>query len=578
MSLAIKPVRTVRVLDPITDINQRTMYTILQGGNEVSYKTVTSTSYSNSSAQFTAPPPSPGVIVDRKIWLKMPVKIEFNGESGGIGQGLLQSGFDAFRAYPLAQMTNVLNVMINNTSVSINLNDSIGALLRYHNTTMTKEYEYSMTPTHMDESQNYDDLVNTIRNPLGYYGDSNGGDVEGRGSFPYRVFTNTATNAVVEADLCEPLFLSPLLFGHGDRKGFVGVQNFTFTFTWDSNLERIWSHAPSSGSIYTINVTLGQPQLLFKYITPKQLTMIPRSIEYDYNIVNRYPTNSGSFNIEEVRTIQSQNIQLQSIPKRVYIYARVSNSSRGYQDCDTYLAIQNINVNWNNRSGLLSSATQQDLYNISKNNGVDMSWNQWSGGPSYFYSGSDIIPIGTIGSVLCLQFGRDIGLSDLEAPGLDGTYQFQFNVTLKNVNQAQPISDVTLYAVVISQGVFTVLDNRAISQIGVITRQDILDSKDSPFVDYNDIMYMNGYGNFFGDLKKFGQDVFRGIEKYAPKALKFVKEDLLPLAKELAPYIMPLLGMGKMKKMDLNMDAGVLVGGELMDRQQLRNRIKQLEY
>ena len=231
MSLAVKPLKTVQVLDPLIDLNEEKVYAILRGGSEVSYRTVTSTSYSNSAAQFTAPPPSPGVIVDRKIYMRMPVTIDFVGVSGGAGQSLLQSGYDAFRAYPISSIMNVLNVMINNNSVSINMSDTITALLRYHNPNILKEYEYCLSPAMMDQSQNYIDLANTIRNPLSYYGDSNDGDVEGRGAFPYTVFNNSETTAQVQAVLTEPLFLSPLIFGKGDRSGFIGVQNLSFTFT-----------------------------------------------------------------------------------------------------------------------------------------------------------------------------------------------------------------------------------------------------------------------------------------------------------------------------------------------------------
>ena len=96
MSYSVNPLKTVRVMDPLIDVNEEKLYAILRGGSEVTYKTISSTSFSNNSCQFTAPPPSPKVIVDRDIQVKMPITIEFTG-TAPLGQNLLQSGFDSFR-------------------------------------------------------------------------------------------------------------------------------------------------------------------------------------------------------------------------------------------------------------------------------------------------------------------------------------------------------------------------------------------------------------------------------------------------------------------------------------------------
>jgi hypothetical protein len=279
MSYSVNQLKTLRVIDPIIDINQEKLYSILQGGSEVTYKTISSTSFSNSSCQFTAPPPSPSVVTDRNILIRMPVTLDFTGTAPQ-GQNLLQSGYDAFRFMPISQILNVLTVMVNNNSVSINMADVIEPLLRYHNDCYDKEYEYSMTPSEMDQSQNYYELSNTIRNPLAYYGDGPDCTVTHRGGFVYDSFINEQNSAQIKATLCEPLFLSPMVF-KGLKAGFIGLQNFDATFNWVSDLSRMWSHDITGGvNDLQITVTLGQPQLLFKYVTPPQLMAIPRHIEY----------------------------------------------------------------------------------------------------------------------------------------------------------------------------------------------------------------------------------------------------------------------------------------------------------
>jgi hypothetical protein len=222
----------------------------------------------------------------------------------------------------------------------------------------------------------------------------------------------------------------------------------------------------------------------------------------------------------------------------MYIYARQQNQYLSYYSTDTFMAINNISLNWNNRQGLLSSATQQDLYKISVKNGYSGSWEEWSG---YTYTpfvvNSGVTPneptyIGTSGSVLCLEFGTDIGLRDTEAPGMLGTYQLQINVNCTNTNQLStlPIPPgmnslgesliPSLYIVIISEGIFTIENNRSIAQIGVISKEDILNSQQMPHINYNTVMAMQGSGDFFGKLKRISKDVLRGIKKYGPGAMK----------------------------------------------------------
>ncbi len=64
MSNSYVPLKPVLVTDPVLDVDAVKSYACLQGGSHVSYKPYTSTSISNSSIQFSCPPPSAGVVVD----------------------------------------------------------------------------------------------------------------------------------------------------------------------------------------------------------------------------------------------------------------------------------------------------------------------------------------------------------------------------------------------------------------------------------------------------------------------------------------------------------------------------------
>jgi hypothetical protein len=476
---------------------------------------------------------------------------------GAAPANLYRQNYDAPRAYPIASSISNIAVTLNNTTVSLNTSDVIQALLRYNTGVHLKNHDYSLTPNYPDQSQNYSDLTGSVRSPLGNYSSQSDECPAARGSFPYTIVTNTPTQFVVDAVFTEEVYLPPFYWGCGNMGGYIGLQ----TLDWNINFlgasaNRMWSHDPSNGgaaitsSSYQFNNFAGGfsysqavPTLLFEYITPKELQTIPRSVCYPYFVIDRYPTDFSALaaygSPGSSAILNSNNIQLNSIPRRMYIYARANNTSlyapAGSQLTDTYLAITNISVNWNNYSGLLSSASQQQLYLMSIKNHCNMSWEQWSGGPVF---NGDNQSVGTVGSILCIEFGTDIGLMDQEAPGLLGTYQLQLNVTVQNMNTTQGITP-TLYIVTVSEGTFTIENNRSVSQIGVISKTDILTAKQhiSDYINYEDIQDIQG-GNFLTGIKKFGKDIWGFLKPKIQAAYKFGKEAL--------PYVNAALGVAKL--------------------------------
>jgi hypothetical protein len=56
MSFAVNPLHTIRVLDPRINFGNPRQYAVVSGGTQVSWKPFMSTSYSNSSFNFSCPP------------------------------------------------------------------------------------------------------------------------------------------------------------------------------------------------------------------------------------------------------------------------------------------------------------------------------------------------------------------------------------------------------------------------------------------------------------------------------------------------------------------------------------------
>lgn len=559
MSNSVYPLKTVQVKDPICRIDSERYYAILKGGNRVSYKQYTTNTFSNSSLQYTTPPPSPQVIVDRKVLIKLPVKINFVGTSQP-GMNLLQTGFDSFRENPISSIINTASSTINNASNSINLHDVIDGLSRYNYDREIKAYNDTVATDYLDEYQHYEDAAGSNRNPLGGYGDNS--TFVGRGAFPIEVISNTDTEAEINATLYEYIKLSPYLWSKLEQSGFYGIQDMSWNFTLIGNLSYIWSHSNASGSTLTsVNVTIGagaaRPALLFKYITPDQLDKpsLSKPFVYPFYDVQRYVTDLSSFVAGETRRVESTNIQLKSIPHRIYMWLRRPNSVQTFETTNSFFRINNISVNWENDSGLLASADSAQLYEMSVKNGLKCSWNEWYGYTPNL-AGQDNDQIALTGSVLCLQPGLDIGLGPLEAPSSLGTYQLQISVDTTNISK--DVIAPSLYIVVVSEGTLTIHENRTIQNIGVVSQQDVLNLKDVPEMNYYDVMGYDG-GDFLSSLKHGLSKIWGFIKKVAPV--------IAP------PLIKAFMGAGDdMDDMDDFDDYGsALTGGEVVNP--IQNRL-----
>lgn len=514
MSLGSQDIDTAKILDPTADVKKGFVYPILSSGNRHTYKTFTSQSSSESSFVFNAPPPSQNIIVDRLIYLKVPVTVDLTGTAGDNLDKLYISNYHAFRSYPLSSVMSTLEVTLNDSSVSINMSDVIKPLLQYHNNSRNLgERIQSMTPTLMDQSQQYSDLQDSARNPLGSFVDSEDGAYTGRGGFPVTISNNTATSATISATITEPLMISPLVFGCDEQQpGFIGLRTFDLTANFGSDLSRIWSYDSDNGGTLTdISVSFGTPQLLFHYITPPQYMSIPKTVRYPFLSIERYPTTLTNTEIEsgESTTISSSNINLNSIPRIIYLFVRKNNSDLTAADTDSYFSIEGVKVNWNNNAGLLSEASKERLYYISAKNGVNMSWNQWSGEPTPYISNDSDLSISGVGSVLALEFGTDIGLRDDEAPGMLGNFQLQIDIDC--TNQSDEAIIPSFYIVTHSEGIFSIEDGSCRKQIGVVSHNDVMNAKRKAGMNYNHLKYMSGSAINWRNLMEKAKRVYSSV-------------------------------------------------------------------
>jgi len=549
MSLAVPKLEVVKVLDPRLNIENKRLYVALKGALVNSWQQFPATNVNNNQIQITCNPPSRGIAISRLVFLNCTFSVRIQGTNTTAGN-LVNVGYIAPRAYPLQNVISSEQMTINNDTITqAPISQYVPAMMWYHNKHQNRFGQYSLTPSMLDQYQNYVDATNAMafgnnRNPLGPYGDNvyeqNRGGFSG---YDIPVQAPGATDVTITLNVTEPLFLSPFVFGQDSNftSCFVGVQNMAYTATLN-NLNRIMSikNDAMGINITTLTTNLLSSSLLFEYLTPDPAQNLPRELSSSYFSIVSYPTKSSApIAPNGAVALTMQSIQVTSIPRRMYIYARIDDSLQTPYTSDSYFSVNSsanpLTVTWNNNQ-FFSQATSMDLYNMSVKNGLQMSWDQWN-----YYTGS----------VICIDYSTDLGLMSQESSGSLGNYQLGLTCNFVNSNQSVTITP-TLYIVIVYEGTFEIIDGSCTHHIGVLDAHDVSTAKLDPMVTYKEVEQVYG-GDFFRSLKNAfhkvhdfvkGNKLISGVSSLIPH----------PYAKAVSE-ISRRLGYGRRRKR-----GGVLVG------------------
>lgn len=509
MSLNVKALKVEKVIDPRLEITPSKEYIALKGGLVNSWQQFPATNVNNSSFQITCNPPSRDIAISRIVFKKVTFDITVTGTNTS-GGTLLNEGYHAPRFFPLTAVTQSEQMGINNDTITqAPLQQYWRALLRYRNKHLERFGAMSLAPSMFDQFQNYEDGANSVRNPLGRYSDSSFDNTRG-GYVGYVVAPQTPGNTTANITLTtyEPILLSPFCFGSKANyfSAFAGIQNMSYNCTL-GNLPRVLSLIQGQGApagqivLNTPVVNVNSASLFFNYITPDPEMGIPRSMETSYFSLVSYPTRTSTpIAPGGTVSITMQSIQVTSIPKRIYVFAKQDDSAETAFTSDAYLSL-NADVNpltmtWNNNQ-FFSTATCQDLYNIAVKNGCEMSYSQFTK---------------HTGSVLALDFGTDVGLMSNQCAGTIGNYQLSLTAQFKNTNPTVTITP-TLYVVVVYEGVFNISDGACSHMIGVLSPNDVMNAEVMPVGSYRESQDVYG-GSFWGSLKSAFNNVGAFTKKH----------------------------------------------------------------
>ena len=568
----------VLVKDDRLDVTSNIKYAVVKGGQNVTCAQFQAISQSNSQLVFNIQVPSEQTIIDRRVLLQTDLALTITSNDNGAiagARGCRYAVNSALAPFPLHQLMSVASATINNNTVSVNVQDVLPAIMRMLDHRELSAYN-GYTPTYQDTFANYVDGALNNNNPNAGYYNSADPDVQGRGSVIVKSYTSSNAAGVTTESfvfrITEPLLISPFIFGHpkSNAQGFYAVQNLNFIFNIAGTNRVFRGPNGTGGASYAVNssapantpfitgVTLGAPaaapaqalgfantQLLFTFLTPHPSDLMPARNIVPYYELPRYITSnlaaaaastysaadaqSGAVNVVPGAGVEysSQSLQLNQIPDKLIIMVRKVLGSQNAGDPDSCLPIDRLTINFNNNSGILASATKEDLYRMSKDNGSQQNWYEFSGNATEVL-GTLAAPaafraVPTVGSFLVLEFGKDIQLvEDFYAPGSLGNFNLQVKVTVHNQNSyAYAANQLELVLITMNSGVFVNERGTSSTYTGILTKADVLEASEQVAYTHSDVKRMIG-GGFLDMIKS-------AVQKVAPvaKALAPVAKDLL---------------------------------------------------
>lgn len=515
----------VKVIDDVLATTDSVRYAVIKGAQNITPGKYTAISQSNSSITFNIQTPSEATVLSRRMMLRNTISITCVGTlPAGVGanERLINFGVtESLGPFPFQSLCNTVQMTINNNTVSQNMRDVMFALLRFGDRREMARYNNS-APTAYDNYWNYADCVGANNSPLGAWNDCSLDEAyQGRAVSRIISVSGNTTGAgqktvIVVFETIEPLMLSPLIWcdPESNNQGFYGVQVLNLTLNVGSTNRVLRSAQNTFGALGAGNLVVSltapqafsEPQLLIQYYTRQPSDLVPARNVVPFAEYPRYLSAgtveipaatfpaadnvAGSYLLKPGSTSQfaSQTISLNSIPDRLIIFARKTLATQTAYDADCFFPISRIVVNFNNKSGLLSSATQWDLWRMSVESGSNATWAEFSGVAGVSKSTAaglyGLSQVATSGAPLVLSMGKHIELDDVFAPGSIGQFQLQFQVDLLNYDtvaygSANP-EQWELVLITQNTGVFVLERGTSQTYTAILSRSDVLAASSQP--------------------------------------------------------------------------------------------------
>jgi hypothetical protein len=512
-------IKTVTVTDSrIADLTPDLVYSVFNGAQQNTYQGFPFNSASNSSLTANIQIPSESIASDARVLLQSDLNLTINCANVPIGSSSFQYGLtDSLNSYPLQSLFTTASLTINNATSSTNYKD-VMPFIKLLEDKATLDKSNSTSPDFINETWgNYADAVLSNSNPMGNLNDMAYDNARiPNGSYPATVVINRFVAGVFTDNspistganntwviyltfrgLTEPfLALSPFINNSFNRGALIGLNNIAMTMNIDSACAKVWTTGNcSAGALgwnsYITSIQLGTPasnslgftnsRLLFNFLTLSDLqySQISTKSVTNYTSYDRYISPSSNSPVMTANTggynVTFQNIQLSQVPSLMVFALRVPMSSQNWCYTDGFLSVGQVSITFNNQSGLIASASQANIYNMSRANGSQQSYNSFRGQANAIQAGV-AVTVPTLGSMIIVDCAKDLSLNGLLSNGSIG--QFNVQIQLQGVLNQNPFQ-------VQPEGILMcVNEGFCVNQLGntqfftsVLSRESVLEAK-----------------------------------------------------------------------------------------------------
>ncbi len=459
----------VKLVDPRleTHSNRSTTYVFGHGAQTVAYVPQPASSYSNQNLTFNLNNIASFVGRDPRLVVDLTAVLTFNvTNTTNAAINLITADNFGFRSWPLNRSINSIQHKINQASYTLNTNELIDSLCRLNSVPKNVNFYDNTQPDCVD---NYATATGSNLSPLASYTTTLQGDgVYKPRTLGYKVAGNTVNSnssatVTVTCKFNEPLASPFNNIGKSDDGVLWGINGEIISIQWVTDIfNNMFSFvAPNGLTVNSTNVDLTsvQPKLNCIYITPyeEDIPKIPRqSIQHynDYQLFTQTIQTSPLAPGASVNAVSSIVAQFTCVPQKILIYVRPSNSARKASLPDVYLTLNNISIQWDNGQPQLSSASSNQLYEVSQKNGLCMDREQFLGevlNGALVASGAP--PVSGVGSVLVIDPVFNLGCRPGITNGSPGRYIMQVTNANFTNNTSQTIDSLSLYIVGITNAV-----------------------------------------------------------------------------------------------------------------------------
>lgn len=541
----------------IASITSEEAFGVNSGAAQVTAQQFAAISASNSSIVFNVQIASENIVIDRHLLIQSQIVYTLCVTDVPAGDKAMSYGqTDSFQAFPLNSLFTTIQSTINNASVSTNLQDILPMVMRMNDNRVLSRYN-STTPSYPDQQYaEYATGALANNNPLaGYTNNSYDSDFLPRGAYPLDSIyvQHNITGGGVDASLIstdpldtfkivltitvtEPfLALSPFINCQPscNEAGLLGVNNMSIVCNIDSGARRLFStmnaayNYTGSGLGNLSNQAGANPngflstKLLFTFLSlqPEMYAKLSTKNIVSFLDYPRYLSLANNTTVVPANgaatvKLTSQSLQLNQVPDLIIITVRKPMSTQTIKDTSSFLALSPdnpISFNFNNSSGILSTYSIQQLYELSVKNGSSQTFQEFSGFaqiPDNATGG--VTRVGTTGAMLVINPALDFGLPDYLSSSSLGQYQLQFNINVIN----QYTTDVTpeICIITMNSGLFATQQGTSQVFTGILTKEQVLNTKQQspvPALDTSEYARMvggklqnRGMGNLLNFVKK----------------------------------------------------------------------------